>query len=99
MLNITLSDELSDAVVKLASARQRPPEVVIREAVQNSVTMGKREKIAAERAAFENQLGEFIEQSAGEYVAFLNGELVDHDPNLRQCTFVSSSGGGICPSC
>jgi hypothetical protein len=41
----------------------------------------RREEMLQETAAFEAQRAKLIQDYLGEYVAFHNGELVDHDPD------------------
>lgn len=68
---------------RLAAERERrTPEDVLSDALLQAYPAvhvhPQREKMLAERAAFERQLGELLTRYEGQYVAIHNGEVIDH---------------------
>ena len=74
---------LVNRLQEIATWRQTTPENLLRVAVSQWLTQITREKIRAEQEAFQRMHAELVEQYPGEYVAVHQGQVVDHDPDLR----------------
>ncbi len=83
MLTIHLEEELADQVIHLAGTEARSAEEVVQEAVRRYLTEIQRAKIRAETEAFEQQLAALRLRYGDEYVAIHQGEVIDHDADLR----------------
>lgn len=83
MLNVTIERELAEQVRQLAAQRARSAEEMVEEAVRHYLAEARQEKIAAERKAFEQQRNSLLENYEGECVAMHEGEVIDHDSDLR----------------
>ena len=83
MLTVTLSTNLADQVVDYATANRLTPEVFVKKAVQSYLIQYRREKIRAETEAFEQQQDMLLAQFPEQYVAVHQGQVIDHDPDLR----------------
>ncbi len=83
MLTVTLKPELADQIEELAHAAHTDAEAIVEKALRAYLTQYRREKIQAETLAFEEQRDTLLTQYGGEYVAFHEGKVIDHDTDLR----------------
>ncbi|MGB0386338.1 MAG: hypothetical protein ACPGWR_16125 [Ardenticatenaceae bacterium] len=83
MLTVTLKTNLADQVVDYATANRLTPEVFVKKAVQSYLIQCRREKIRAETEAFEQQQDMLLAQFPEQYVAVHEGQVIDHDSDLR----------------
>lgn len=83
MLTVTLQTNLADQVVDIARANRLTPEVFVKKAVLNYLVHCRREKIRAETEVFEQLKNRLLVQFPEQYVALHEGQVIDHDSDLR----------------
>ena len=83
MTNITLKPELAEQIEYLAGKEQTSAEALVEKAIRAYIVQTSREKIRRETEAFNEQLESFLVMYPGRYVAIHNGQVIDHDPDLR----------------
>ena len=83
MLTVTLQTNLADQVVDYAAVNRLTPEALVKKAVQSYLIQYRREKIRAETEAFEQQKEMLLAQFPEQYVAVHEGQVIDHDSDLR----------------
>lgn len=80
---IKLEPDLAEQIRFLASKNQTSSEELVDKALRAYLAQFQREKIRAEREAFDQQREKLLAQYAGQYVAVHNGQVIDHDQDLR----------------
>lgn len=85
MLTVTLKPDVAEQISYLteASGFQGAAEAIVDKALRLYLAQLRREKVKTEREAFERQHPALLAQYPGEYVAMHEGQVIDHDPNLR----------------
>jgi predicted transcriptional regulator len=83
MLTITLQPDIAGQVTELASNNHISTDAFVDQALRNHLAHFRREKIHSETAAFQQQQAMLLERYPEQYVAIHNGELIDHDADLR----------------
>ena len=83
MISITLKPELAEQIEHLAGKEQTSAEALVEKAIRAYIVQTSREKIRRETEAFNEQLESFLVMYPGRYVAIHNGQVIDHDPDLR----------------
>ncbi|MCW5854201.1 MAG: hypothetical protein KIT87_29300 [Anaerolineae bacterium] len=83
MLTVTLKPDVADQVEAVAQEARLDADTVGDKAVRAYLAQWRREKIRAETVAFEQQRETLLSQYSGPYVALHDGQVVDHDPDLR----------------
>ncbi len=83
MTTITLKSDLSRQIEYLAGTQQIEQELFIDKAVRQYIVLLRQEKIRAETISFEAQSETLMRQYPNQYVAMHQGEIIDHDPDLR----------------
>ncbi len=83
MTTITLKSDLSRQIEHLAGTQQMEQELFIDKAVRQYIVQLRQEKIRAETISFEAQSETLMRQYPNQYVAMHQGEVIDHDPDLR----------------
>ena len=80
---MTLKPDVADQVEAVAQEARLDPDAVVDKAVRAYLVQWRRDKIRTEIAAFEQQRETLLAQYSGHYVALHEGQVVDHDPDLR----------------
>jgi len=83
MTTVNLKPDLTRQIEHLAGTKQTEKEAFIDKAVRQYIAQLRHDKIRAETAAFEAQYETLLPQYLNQYVAFHNGQVIDHDPDLR----------------
>jgi len=83
MLTVTLRPDVAEQITHLAGETQTNAEAVVDKAVRAYLVELRREKIRTETEAFERQRKSLLAAYPGEYVAIHEGNVIDHDPDLR----------------
>lgn len=83
MTTITLTPDLMKQIENLSGKEPADPQKFVAKAVQAYLNQMRREKIQGETEAFSAQYARLKEAYLGEYVAMHQGEVIDHDPDLR----------------
>lgn len=83
MLTVTLKPDVAEQVSHWTDARQAEADALVDKAVRAYLGRLREEKMRAETEAFDRQRARLLEQYRAEYVAIHQGEVIDHDPNLR----------------
>ncbi len=85
MLTVTLKPDVAEQIRNLTGSGETgvDPEVIVDKALRSYLTQLRREKIRAESEAFERQLSVLLTRYRDEYVAVHEGQVIDHDPDLR----------------
>lgn len=83
MTTITLTPDLVQQIENLSGKEPTDPQAFVAKAVRAYLNQMRREKIQAETEAFSAQHVRLKEAYLGEYVAMHQGEVIDHDPDLR----------------
>jgi hypothetical protein len=81
MTTIHLKPDLAERIAHLAEGGNA--EVVVEKALRAYIAQHRREKIRGETEAFERQHEKLLSQFPGQYVAVHEGQVIDHDSNLR----------------
>ena len=96
MLTVTLKPDLAEQITHLAGSKNSI-DAFIDQALRTYLTrvpqrarlprvpagISREAKIRAERKAFERQHATLLANYANQYVALHNGQVIDHDPDLR----------------
>ncbi len=85
MLTITLKPDVAEQIRYLAGAGETEvdPEAIVDKALRSYLTQLRREKIKAETEAFEQQRSALLAKYRDEYIAMHEGQVIDHDHDLR----------------
>ena len=83
MTTITLDPKLTQQIESAAGAEQVDAQLFVEKAVRAYLTQLQRETIRVETEAFNAQYEELRAQYPDQYVAIHQGEVIDHDPDLR----------------
>lgn len=83
MTTLTLKPDLTRQIEYLAGTKQTEQEAFIDKAVRQYIAQFRRDKIRAETESFEAQYQSLLSQYLNQYVAFHNGQVIDHDVDLR----------------
>lgn len=83
MTTITLKPDLAEEIERLAGKEQTSTEALVEKAIRAYIAQFRREKIRVEKEAFNEQFEILLAKYPGQYVAIHNGQLIDHDPELR----------------
>lgn len=83
MTTVTLKPDLTRQIENLAGTKQTEKDAFIDKAVRQYIVQFRRDKIRAETAAFEAQHQMLQSKYLNEYVALHNGQVIDHDNDLR----------------
>jgi len=83
MTTITLTPELVQQIENLSGKEPTDPQAFVTKAVRAYLNQMRREKIQAETEAFNAQYARLKEAHLGEYVTVHQGEVIDHDADLR----------------
>jgi len=84
MATLTLQrPDLVDRLEQIAIERGTAAEDLLETAIREFLDKTTHQQIHAESVAFERMHAHLVAQYLGEYVAILNGEVVDHDPDVR----------------
>jgi hypothetical protein len=81
MTTIHLKPDLAEKIAYLAKGGNA--EAVVEKALRAYIAQHRRDKIRAETEAFEQQREKLLSQFPGQYVAVHEGQVIDHDVNLR----------------
>lgn len=87
MLTVALKPDLAEQITHLAGSKNSI-DAFIDQALRAYLTrvptkISREAKIRAEREAFEQQHTTLLANYANQYVALDNGQVIDHDPDLR----------------
>lgn len=83
MTTLTLKPDLTRQIEYLAGTKQTEQEAFIDKAVRQYIAQFRRDKIRAETESFEAQYQSLLSQYLNQYVAFHDGQVIDHDVDLR----------------
>lgn len=85
MLTITLKPDVAEQIRYLAGSGEAEvdTEAIVDKALRSYLTQLRREKIRAENEAFEQQHSALLTNYRSEYIAMHEGQVIDHDPDLR----------------
>lgn len=75
--------ELVERLEAIASTQQTTPEALLHQAVSEYLDRVAHQKIAAESTAYKKLHPQLVKRYLEDYVALHNGEVVDHDPDVR----------------
>ena len=80
---LTLSPDLLAAVSELAEQSEVDAQELVNRAVRDYLDRVAEEKILAETKAFRAMQADLLERYSDQYVAIHNGQVIDHDADLR----------------
>lgn len=83
MITINLKPDLAEQIAHLAEGSQTSTEAFVDKALRTYVAQFRREKIRVETKAFKQQYDILLTKYPGQYVAIHNGQVIDHDKDLR----------------
>ena len=83
MTTITLTPDLARQIENLSGKEPADAQIFVEKAVRAYLSQVRREKIQAETEAFNAQYEQLRAKYLGEYVAVHQGEVIDHDADLR----------------
>ena len=83
MTAIVLAPELVEEIEHLTGKEQTDAALFIEEAVRSYLSRFRRNKIRAEAEAFNRQYDFLLKTYRGQFVAVHDGQVIDHDPDLR----------------
>ena len=83
MTAIVLPPELIEEIEQLTGKEETDAVTFVEEAVRSYLSQYRRAKIRAETEAFNRQYDNLLKMYPGQYVAVHNGQVIDHDPDLR----------------
>jgi hypothetical protein len=83
MMAISLRPDLLEALDQTARQEDMDVDELINSAVSQYLVQIRQRKIQAESRAFDTMKADLLLKYSGEYVAVHNGEVIDHDPDLR----------------
>lgn len=80
---IKLAPDIAEQITHLAEESQISTELFVDNALRKYLAHFRREKIRGETEAFNQQYMKLLTRFLGEYVAIHNGQVIDHDRDLR----------------
>lgn len=83
MLTINLKPDVAEQISSLAGQEQADAEAFVDKALRIYLAQFRREKIRAETEAFNQQYDKLLAKYPDQYVAIHNGQVIDHDSDLR----------------
>lgn len=83
MLTVTLQPDIAEQISDLASTNQISADHFVDKALRAYMAQYRREKIRAETETFKRQQEILLATYADQYVAMHNGQVIDHDADLR----------------
>ncbi|MBE2201535.1 MAG: hypothetical protein IAE79_23185 [Anaerolinea sp.] len=83
MTTITLKPDLTRQIEHFAGTNQTQKDAFIDKAVRQYIAQIRRDKIRAETESFTAQYETLLSHYLHQYVALHNGQVIDHDPDLR----------------
>jgi hypothetical protein len=83
MLTIQLKPDLAEQIASLVGEEQVNAEAFVDKALRAYLTQFRQEKIRTETEAFHQQYDELSAKYPNQYVALHQGQIIDHDPDLR----------------
>jgi predicted transcriptional regulator len=83
MTTIKLEPDISEQITYLAEESQVSADAFVDKALRGYLAQFRREKIRSEMEAFNQQRAKLLTQFSGKYVAVHNGQVIDHDKDLR----------------
>ena len=83
MTTITLAPDLMEQIENLRGKDEADAQKFVEQAVRAYLTQVQREKIRSETEAFNAQHTKLQARYSGQYVAIHNGQVIDHDSDLR----------------
>lgn len=83
MPTINLKQDLAEQISSLAGKSQSNAEAFVDKALRAYLVEFRREKIRAETEAFHQQHQQLLAKYPGQYVAVHDGQVIDHDQDLR----------------
>jgi len=83
MNTVTLQPDLAEQLAIVADENQVAPADIVNDAIRRYLHLYRRDKIRAETVAFEKNFSRWQSQYPEEYVAVHNGQIIDHDNDLR----------------
>jgi hypothetical protein len=83
MITINLKPDLAEQIEHLAGKNQASAEAFVDKALRTYLAEFRREKIRAETETFNQQYETLLAKYPGQYVAIHDGQVIDHDPDLR----------------
>ncbi|MEP7356733.1 MAG: DUF5678 domain-containing protein [Anaerolineales bacterium] len=84
MIPIAIRDELIRSIEKLARELDTDAETLLNEWIERQIALAREQKIREESGRFRAQHNHLQSTYAGEYVAMLNGAVVDHGSNVNE---------------
>ena len=84
MSDIPIRDDLIRSVEKVAQEQNTDVESLVNAWVERQLALVREQKVREESARFRAQHSALLAAFPGEYVAMLNGEVVDHGYDLRE---------------
>ena len=82
MTNIAIRDDIIRSIEKFAQEQGTNTEALVNEWLQWQLALKREQRIREEAARYRAQHSVLFPVYAGQYIAMLNGELLDHDPEL-----------------
>jgi hypothetical protein len=83
MTAIILAPELVEEIEQLTGKEQTDATLFVEEAVRSYLSRFRRNKIRTETEAFNRQYDSLLKTYRGQFVAVHDGQIIDHDPDLR----------------
>lgn len=83
MTTITLPSKLAQQIENFGGENESDTQAFVEKAIQAYLVQMRREKIEAETDAFNAQYEKLRKNYSGYYVAIHQGEVIDHDLDLR----------------
>jgi 4-alpha-glucanotransferase len=83
VLTINLKQDLAEQISSLSGKSQAKAEAFVDKALRVYLAQFRREKSRAEAEAFNQQQQQLLAKYSGQYVAVHNGQVIDHDQDLR----------------
>ena len=83
MTTITLEPQLTAEILKLTGDDSQEAESFVNRVLWKQLANVRRDKLVQEQIHFERQHSQLLLQFEGEYIAMHNGQVIDHDKNLR----------------
>lgn len=80
---ITLEPDIAQQMTQIASDTESDVDTLVDQALRTYLRQYQREKIRTEMAAFAEQKSTLLAQYAGQYIAMHQGNVIDHDFDLR----------------
>ena len=83
MLTVNLKQDIANQILSLVGENQASIKAFVDKALRAYLAQLRREKIRAETEAFTQQRQELLAKYAEQYIAMHDGQVIDHDPDLR----------------